>query len=515
VTISAAARARRGSVLRTAAGTAVIGLAAAATVLLAVATNGNVVAVLAPILGVATLWLIAVLPIRYTLFALTFVCMSIDKPGDGGFDKWHSPLNPLGGLLYMNLNNTVNVSALSFSLLQLILVGLLLLRLYRWALQIPGYERDGVCAGPPMVTSLVISLGAALVVTAYGIARGGDAQMCKIQLQVFLPILAMAYLMGVSLRPADYRTLAIIVVASACIKALMALWVRMTVPIPFGMAPGEMEYATTHGDSMHFAVAVALLVALVFERPIRRHLQLLMCIAPILFAGMWANNRRLVWVQLGAACAILLVMNLRGRVTRALVRTTVYMLPVILLYGAVGWNSGSKIFAPVRTIRSMTDSEADRSTFYRDTENYNLVYTFQSNPILGTGLGHKFELAVSLDDISTFKEWRYLPHNSILGLWAFTGMLGFTGIFWAPVCGMTLAARSYRMTRSPDERIAASVAMGSLAAYFLHCWGDLGFTEPKSIFLVGAALAIAGQLAMTTGAWRVSAAGNRPAQQAA
>jgi O-Antigen ligase len=516
VTLGAAARARRGSVARAVAGIAIVGGAAAATVVLAVVSDGNPILVLAPVIGLAALWLIAVLPIRYTLLAVTFLCLSLDKPGDSN-GVWSSPLAPLGGLLLLNLNKTINVTALTFSVLQMLLAGLLVLRLFRWALKIPVGERDGVWAGPPMLISLLISLAAVAIVTVFGIARGGDGQMAKIQLQVFLPLLALAYLLGVSLRGTkDYKALAIVVVASACVKALMALWLRMTLPVQFGSGRGQMEYATTHGDSMHFAVAAAILLALFFEKPIRRHAHLLLLVTPILLAGMWANNRRLVWAQFGVACAILLTMNLRGRATRALIRGAVYMLPVILIYCVVGWNSGSKIFAPVRTIRSMTDSEVDRSTFYRDSENYNLVYTFQSNPFLGTGFGHPFELAVKLDDISSgFREWRYLPHNSILGLWAFAGMIGFTGIFWAPMCGLMLAARSYRLTRSPDERIAASCAMSSIAVYVLHCWGDIGFTEQKSIFLVGAAIAVAGQVAMSSGAWRVRVAERLPVQQAA
>ena len=124
MTVSAARRERRGSVLRAIAATAVVAVTAAATVLLAVVTDGNVVAVLAPALAVAGLWLVAVLPIRYTILAVTFLGLALDKPGDSA-DKWHSPLSPLGGLLLLNLNKTVNVAALTFSLLQLLLIGLL------------------------------------------------------------------------------------------------------------------------------------------------------------------------------------------------------------------------------------------------------------------------------------------------------------------------------------------------------------------------------------------------------
>jgi len=74
------------------------------------------------------------------------------------------------------------------------------------------------------------------------------------------------------------------------------------------------------------------------------------------------------------------------------------------------------------------------------------------------------------------------------------------------IVGQLLAARSYRYAQSPEGRAAASAAMAGIAVYAIHCWGDIGFTEPKSIFLVGAALAVAGQLAVSTGAWRVRAA---------
>jgi O-antigen ligase len=153
----------------------------------------------------------------------------------------------------------------------------------------------------------------------------------------------------------------------------------------------------------------------------------------------------------------------------------------------------------------MTDASVNRSTLYRDGENYNLIYTLRENPLLGTGFGRPFDEKQPLDDISGgFKEWRYLPHNAVLGLWAFTGLVGFSGLWSVLVVGLLLAARSYRYARSSGDRIAASAAMAGIAVYLIHCWGDIGFTESKSIFLVGAALATAGQLAVSTGAWTVA-----------
>src|SRR2546426_2923314 len=40
--------------------------------------------------------------------------------------------------------------------------------------------------------------------------------------------------------------------------------------------------------------------------------------------------------------------------------------------------------------RTVVDSDIDRSTWFRDVENFNLVHTFRQHPVLGTGFGHPF-----------------------------------------------------------------------------------------------------------------------------
>jgi O-antigen ligase len=146
---------------------------------------------------------------------------------------------------------------------------------------------------------------------------------------------------------------------------------------------------------------------------------------------------------------------------------------------------------------------------FRDIENYNLVYTMMQNPIIGAGFGIPFDEHVTTPDISFFKEYHYMPHNSLLGLWGFTGLFGFTALFAALVVGVFFAARSYRLARAPDDRAAAFTALAMILIYLIQCYGDIGFSERLSIFLVGPALAVAGHLALSTGAW-----GARPATPA-
>jgi hypothetical protein len=488
--------------------TTLLVLTAAATVMTTIGSNGSLAAAVAPVLVVTGLCAIWRAPLRKTLLVLILLGLALDKPGDTE-GLWQSPVAPLGGLLIANLNKSVDIPVLAVSLLVLLLVYLLFVRLARLTFGPRAAEPGAGGFATPMRGALAMSFLTAIGLIAYGLARGGDPQMSKIQLQVFLPLLLMTYLLGVSLRGAsDYRRLAVVIVAAAGVKAAMVLWVRLTLPVSFGEGQGQLPYATTHGDSMLFACAVAILAAIFIETPVRRNGRWLLLILPLLLAAIVANNRRLAWVEVVAASLLLLMMNPRGRVARALATAAVWALPVVLIYGAAGWHSTSKIFSPVRFVRSMTDASVNRSTLYRDGENYNLIYTLRANPLLGTGFGRPFEENQPLDDISgSFKEWRYLPHNAVLGLWAFAGVIGFTGLWSVLVVGLLLAARSHRYARSSGDRIAASAAMAGIAVYLIHCWGDIGFTEPKSIFLVGAALAVAGQLAVSTGAWSVTGRG--------
>jgi hypothetical protein len=332
---------------------------------------------------------------------------------------------------------------------------------------------------------------------ANGWRSGGDMQMAKNQVQSFVLLLLVAYLLAVGLRGMrDYRILGALIVAAGCIKSLMAGWVYYTIePHP--------AFATTHGDSMVFVAAATVVIALFAERPNLRTATLCLAVVPLLFVGMIANNRRLAWVELAATIFALYVISRRTRLKVLVTRTVVLALPLILGYVAAGWNSKSPVFAPVQLFRSVEDADAEetRSTLFRDLENFDLIVTLRYNPLVGAGFGRPYNEAVTLDNISAFKEYRFLPHNSVLGLWGFCGVIGFTGLMMPLVVGLFFSARSYSWAHSSGERIAAFTALAFVVIYLIHAWGDIGFAERKSIFLVSTALAVAARLAVSTGAW--------------
>lgn len=479
------------------------------TVAATVASNGHPLASAAPVVGAALLWAVCTAPLRTTLGVVMFLALASDRPGDVE-GHWSSVLAPLGGALHHNLNHIVEVDALKFSGAFALLVLLLAVRAWRTltgrVADTPGSQR----LATPMGGALAVALATVVGLVAFGAARGGDIQMAKVQVQGYLQVLAVAYLFGVSLRGVrDYRWLGSAIVVAAVVKTAMALWVRATLPSEFPDRDGimrELEYATNHGDSLVFTCAAAVLLGPLFHQPTRRQVVRFCLLAPLLVAGVIANDRRIAWVQIALVAVTFVLMNRRSLFSRRLGRGLVLASPLLLAYTAVGWSSASRVFAPVSFVRNIvqperSDGSLDRSTLFRDVENFNLVFTFAANPVVGTGFGHPFLTAVEGDALPDFKEYSFLPHNSIVGLWAFTGLVGFTGLFLPVVVGMMLAVRSHARARAPGEAVSAAAAIGCLGAYVVHLWADIGFTEFPTIFLVGAALAMSGQLAVATGAW--------------
>jgi hypothetical protein len=471
-------------------------LLSGATAILAMVGDGNA-AVVAPAAAVLLIAGILALPLRIPLFGLMFLALSLDTRADAG-GHWVSPVASLGSLLFENLNKSVPLASLSFPLSGALLVMLVVVHIHR---VVSGSRIDGgvVATAHPMIWALALSTGTIFALVGFGMARGGDLQMAKNQVQNAVLLLVTAYLCAKAFRGwPDYRMMARLVTVAACIKAAMAIWVS-TMVLPPEVKALDGHFATTHGDSLLFAAAMAICLARFTEQSLRRN-WIYALVLPILIAGMVANNRRLVWVELCGALLVLYFISTR-RLRRTLTRGVIIAILPVSIYIGAGWNSSSRLFSPVKMFRSVEDSDVDSSTLFRDIENYNLLFTIRSNSALGSGFGHPFDSPVKNYDISFFKEYYFMPHNSVLGLWAFGGVFGFSGLSLVFLVGAFLAARSYRLAKRPEDRMAAFAVLAMIVSYQIQSWGDLGFNEQKAILLVGPALGIAGQLAISTGAW--------------
>ena len=472
-----------------------------ATLAALVLGNGEPWLVAAPLLLVGGVWAALRLPVRYPALALLFLVLSVDYLPERPQEMlWPSPLFPLGQAFFQQLNSLTGIEALRVPGVDLWVLLLLGVAVTRRALG----SRVDLPVTPlprPLVAACVLSLVTLGWMNVYGAARGGDMRNALWQWHQlgFLPLLVLLF--HFALRgPEDWRALRRVVIAAAFVKAFIGAYFIVFVARPNAY---DVEFSTAHSDSMTFLFAVLCALAPLLERPSGRMFARAGCILAVVGMGLYYNDRRLAYVSLAGCLAILYLMQPWTPVKRRLSRALVFLAPVLVLYGAAGWNSGSRAFAPVQTLRSIVDGQhAEGELDYRDIENWDLIMTWKARPLLGSGYGHVFLEPIKLPNIANFfPTYGFHPHNSLLGLLAFGGVVGFTGLWLYLAVTVFLAARAYRHTQVPAYREAALLAMCMVLTYANQCFGDMGTISWICAFLIAATVAHTGKLAVAVGAW--------------
>jgi O-antigen ligase len=477
-----------------------VGLFALVTVAGVIVSDGNLVVAIAPVAAFSLLYLLWHVPLRYPVIALLFLGLTLENPGDDpASGLWKSPLYPLGALLLGHWNLTFHVKALFFSGMDLLLVFFFAITLHR-RLTHSSIDRFGfVETARPMRFFSALTIFGAFLLEGWGTLHGGmdfGSSLWQLQRIVYLPLLF--FLFHFALRgPKDQAAVGKAIILAACVRAIAAWGIRHFVT-PNSIE--QMPTATTHPDSMLFAGAFCLCVVLFIEIPSKKHALLGAIVLPILTMGMIANNRRLVWVEIALGLLVLFFVMPMTRMKRKIVRWALLLAPVLLLYVVLGWDKTGGVFRGAQMIRSVVDSKSDASTEWRDWENYDLVVTLKSSPVFGVGYGHPYLDQAKLPDVGYELE-HFIPHNSILGLWAYGGLVGFSLLWMLMVVGAFFAARSYKLATRPMDRAAALASTLMFVIYLAHCYGDLALGTWASVFLVAAALTVVGKLALTTGAW--------------
>jgi hypothetical protein len=425
---------------------------------------------------------------------LLWAVLTTDNPQENPADgKWQSPLYPLGSLLFDNLNKSTGIEALHFSTLDVEVVVLTLAACWH-------RPRTIAATCLPLRDLCVIAALTLAGIEAWGLLTGGDVRnsLWQVRQPAAAPLLVLAFSQFLDIRR-HQAVLGFSVLSAAAVKAAFGLYVYEAIYRPLNEKP---PFVTTHSDSVLFVAAMIIVSMFAASRRTWGAVALAALALPCLGVAVVINNRRLAWVELGLSALVLYLLLPPNRLKQALTRTALAMVPVAGLYVAVGWSSNASVFLPVRVLRSLGDSNQDRSAATRDIENYNLVQTLKVNPLLGVGFGHEYKEVSRADDISTyFPQYRFIPHNSFLGLWAFGGALGFTFVWLPLAAGLFLAARSFRCARTSIEQTTAITLVGVVVAYTVQCWGDMGLQSWPATFLNSAALACAGQLAVEVGAW--------------
>jgi hypothetical protein len=481
---------------------------AAALILVALLIDDGTVGLLVGVIAfILIAYAMTTIPVRYSMMGLTFFAIGLPNPSEGQPTPWEPPFSIVGKALLNHLNTVDRGGALSavpVSGMELFFFALFLIIQRRKSTRSP-IDGDLIPIPYPLKRLAYASLAASGFTWMYGLAFGGDFGMSLWQVNavIYLPIIFLLQQAGLR-GPEDHQALARVFLGAAVYKCLLAVYVVSTAALPFDPQTGTSDppYATSHSDSMLFSICVVMVIAPILEgagRPAWRRAAWLL---PILFAGMIANNRRLVWVQVAIVLVIIYLLSKENPLKRFIRRTLLFGVPVGAIYIDAGWNSSfGRFFKPVRMLRSVVDAETDSSSQWREFENLNIIATFRDNPLLGTGYGHPYKEVVVLPAVDYSLE-RYIPHNSFLGLWAYAGFLGFAGLTLLWIGGSYFALRVYRNGNDMSSRATAAACFAVLPIYLTQCWGDLGLGTWTGIFMMGTSMSVAGKLAVATGQWR-------------
>jgi hypothetical protein len=364
--------------------------------------------------------------------------------------------------------------------------------------------------------ALVLSLATIGWLALMGLARGGDVRDAIWQMRYLLvvPVLTLLAVQAFEL-PKDLPKLLVLLMASSLVKMLLGVAFVFLIARPMGESP---PHTTGHNDSMLFVVTLMALIAVVWERPSKATLLLLVLWAPVVLVALKFNDRRIANVDLGFSGIALMALSPRNAVKRWLLRTSMSLAPLLAAYVAIGWNikDGGFVFAPVQAVRAVVapdeGSKDKESTEERNIENYDMVRTWSENMVFGQGFGHHFKEFRPVYDFHQ-SGLGLQGHNSILWSMWVGGLVGFTGIFLHLAVTLFLLGRTYRRATAPFERAALVVALSAIITYLNQAFGDMGTQSIQMGCFAALATTVVAQFSLLTGAWLEGAAPERDAAQ--
>lgn len=452
---------------------------------------------LVPVGLIALAFLLVKLPLHQSASVLLFLMVALDESLES-YGQWRTPLAALADLLHYRLDASLPIPGAAFSGMEVAVVAMLAIHGYRTATGSRLDEAGRVEPASVIRDLLILAVAGVAFSEAIGLARGWGVAAYKLR-NLLHPLLLAGFFIAVYRGPRDARTVGRILVFAACAKGVLAHVVQRLARAETG---GMWNAALSHGDSLIFSVGACLLVFRFLEAPRRRLVLPSVVMLGLILLGCEENDRRLVWVMIGMSGLVgYLIRPFRGW-QRQVSRVLAIGVPVVALYLAVGWNSGSRIFGPVQTLRGVVDTSHDTSAYWREVEVWNIAVTTAGSPLLGMGLGGEYTEVMFNDDISDlYKEYKEWPHNTVLGLLMLMGLFAFTAQWVLLPAVLFLAVRSYWRAESADDRLLALGCVAAVVSCLVMAWGDTGAHYPQFKILVGLAAAFAAKLAVATGAW--------------
>ena len=348
----------------------------------------------------------------------------------------------------------------------------------------------------PYTWPALIFAGAIFIAVGWGIATGGEASIAINQTRALLVIPVMFLIFINLLDRKTVRTALWVVIWAVVVESFFALYwffnvidaAARQVTLDAGASP------VTHSSAIQYNVVLFALasVALLRNSSLSMRIMLPVLAVPVGLIYVIAERRAAVG---GLVIAFVLLMYILSRRQPGRFWLIAPVLGVFSLgYGAAFWNSNSSAAFPVQAIKSQivedTNAADSASDLYRAAENFNLYVTFRSNPLFGTGFGKPFATPIPLPDISgAFSLWQYFPHNSLLSLWAFGGVLSVGTWLYLAYAGIRGGTRATLEAKDPDDVVTAMSGTAMVLMVTLYSYLDISF-DNQTMLLMALGLAL-------------------------
>lgn len=353
----------------------------------------------------------------------------------------------------------------------------------------------------PMKRTLFGGLAVTLIALVYGLATGGDGRAAGWQVYLPMSTILVAFTVAATHRTAeDFLGLIHVIVGAAVWHAVMCVIFHMLF-VHSGRITPAPDYEGTHDDTVIWTIAACFLLLRALQFPTSRNKLLAGFLVPLLVVAMQYNKRRLAWISLGASVLTLYFLLPPGAAKRRIQRAATIAVPILLLYVAVGWGRNESIFRPLQSLQTVS-TEENNSTKARYMENLGLIATVDHNTwLFGSGWGHKYVEVSSKYQIYFFELWPYVPHNSVLGLFAYTGYLGFVGYWMSIPMAAFFHARTARKAPRLADRSVGMIALVQLVACADQWYGDMGSFSIVTMYTLAASFGAALRLPISSGVW--------------
>ena len=346
----------------------------------------------------------------------------------------------------------------------------------------------------PLVVAYTIYIAVVVLAEARGLISGGDFNISLWELRPQVYGFVMFVLAASLVRErGQLMRLAVIFFAAVALKALLGLYRYFET---LGGNLGTRESILSHEESYFFAMfLIGVVAALIWYRRWKLLLPLI-ALSPLVGLALLENRRRVGMLALWAALIVLAMLAVRFEFSlrRYLVVASAVVAIGAGVFLAAYWDHQyGTIGQLVRPVHSLfePDQRDAQSDAYRQAENANLTFTYQTSPVIGIGFGRPMLYIFPMADISyIYPLWNYIPHNTILWIGMRMGAVGLIA-FWALI-GMAIlaAARQMNVRTDPLLRGIAAFAIAAIVAELVVGWGDLQLENYRNMMFLGTMLGI-------------------------